>query len=169
MVAVCGFWVAKQRTHSVDRGGAKLGAGFCGVIRWKQWPKVFSWLLMLLIASFQLSLAILFASFPMFFIGNIQLWISQFQLAFFTSRAFLCFWSRVYPNSIEFFEHGIVLYGTFFLPWEQVQVRPSTLYPDRIVVVCGMQGKVPNGTFNVVQVSDQLRHSIFAAAGTRPK
>ncbi len=169
MAAGCGYWVAKKRAHSLQLGGAKLGSGFCGVIRWKHWPKVVSWLAMLLIASFQLSLAILFASYPMLFIGSIQLWISQGQLAFFTSRAFLCFFSRVYPNSIEFFEHGIVLYGTLFLPWEQVSVRQSTLYPDRIVVVCQMKADMQSGNLSVVQVADELRQSVFAVAVTPAK
>ncbi len=163
LVGVCGFWVTKQRLKSVQLGGAKLGAGFCGIIRWRHWPKVASWLVLLSISSFELLLALMFAIMPMMFI-SIQLVMCQVQLAFFTSRAFLCFASRVYPNSIEFFERGIVLYGTWFMPWSAVTVRPSSLYPDRIVVVYQLRPDMPSGILNVVQVTDGLRRQVFAAA-----
>lgn len=42
---------------------------------------------------------------------------------------------RVYPNSIECFENGLALGGTQLIQWDQVELRRSTFFTDRVVVV----------------------------------
>jgi hypothetical protein len=88
----------------------------------------------------------------------------QLQLGCIAGMAFARFLWRVYPNSIEFFAHGISLSGVTLIPWAQVELRRSQYFADRLVVVLRPAANSIVGDTKLVQVSAPLREQLLSTA-----
>jgi hypothetical protein len=86
----------------------------------------------------------------------------QFQLAMFSGFWFARYLWRVYPNSMEFFDHGVSIGGTTFLPWQQVELRPSRYFADRMVLVLRPAADSVTAQTRLAQVPDALRVDILS-------
>lgn len=195
-------YYAKRRQRALDKSGAKIGAAFCGQFHWRYWPIVRTVFTIFFVISIQTLFAVVMAKNLLEYgelNGPISMLIDDWpfshrvlhylhylafldyffyaQYSFFLGYAFSLYRWRVYPNFIEFFEHGIVRKGTFFMPWERIEVRPSSLFADKIVIVVrtckhplvGQEssdstGPKVMGSLTMAQVSDELREKVFAAA-----
>ncbi len=153
-------YYARKRKALLDKSGSKIGSAFCGQFRWRYWPIVRTVATIVFAASFQLLFAVAMAitlldSGEIF--GPISAMIDHLpvshrvlhylhylsfldflfylQYSFSVGYAFSLYRWRVYPNSIEFFEHGIVRKGLALTPWKRIEVRPSSLFADKIAIV----------------------------------
>ena len=104
-----------QRKKLLEKAGWRIGIAYCGEIRWRHWPAVKSVVYMLLLASAQLCLAMMFAT-EVVELPAPYFLVYEIQLGCISGMAFARFLWRVYPNSMEFFEQGISLRGMTFFP-----------------------------------------------------
>jgi len=183
------FHYARKRKRLLDEAGSKIGFGFCGQLRWRHWPIARSVLGIFFTLLWQLGIAVKISS-DLWFHGELNgpvgvsidmLPVSHRVMHYLYYFSFLdyllylgvswgvghsfsiCRW-RAYPGAIEFFSNGIVQRGTLFIPWERVEVRPSSLFADKIaVVVRGGQNSIV-GTTIMAQVTSPLRERVFEAA-----
>lgn len=160
-------FAAARRGKQLGKSGKRLGIAYCGEIRWRHWPLFKCSLLMLTLALLQLFLALLLT-----FSGSgkelsLNFLLFELQLGWFTGLAIARYFWRVYPGGIEFFDRGVCLGGLSFYPWEQVDLRPSQFFRDRIVVVVRTAVGSVDGDTVVAQVTDDLRQRAFAAASAQ--
>jgi len=183
------FHYARKRKRLLDEAGSKIGFGFCGQLRWRHWPIARSVLEIFATLLWQLGIAVKISS-DLWFHGELNGPLGVFidmlpvshrvmhYLYYFSFLDYLLYlgvsWGvghsfsiyrwRAYPGAIEFFSNGIVQRGTLLIPWERVEVRPSSLFADKIAVV--IRGGVNSivGMAIMAQVSDPLRERVFAAA-----
>ncbi len=156
---------ARKRKKLLEQSGPKIGAAFCGQWGWRYWPVTKSLLLILLLVFVQIFVAMTTADDLLQYGLLIPLY--NIQLSWFMGYAFSLYRWRVYPNSVEFFENGISQKGTSLIRWECVEVRRSSSFSDKMVLVLRMSPDSIVGSTLVAQVSDQLRERIFVAANTQ--
>ncbi len=146
----------RRRKKMLEECGKRLGTGYCGLLRWRHWPFLKSWMFTLLVTLFQLGIAVLVSSAPIH-PGMFMYWFYLFQLGIHSGMVFsnLC-WQH-YPNSFTFYENGLVAPTRGYMLWSQVTVRPSTLYPDRMVIVIHPDERGMLGDTKVVQAPKALR------------
>jgi hypothetical protein len=156
----CGIayaYAAYRRSGVLAQAGNRLAIGYTGTLAWRNWPLTKSITLMLLLAVGQLAFAILFSlaqspQSPLF--GS---FVHQIQLGVILGFAIARFVWRVYPGAIEFFEDGVVMGGLSLTAWEQIEIRKSQFFDDRMVIV--VRSAVPStgaSTFLVQLPADQL-------------
>ena len=152
------LFASNRRTQLHKNAGARLCVGFCGQGTWKHWPMALSGLAMLICAVVQVGFIMVLLYFPFGLMNPILL----IQLCAWSGWTLARYFWRVFPNSIEYFEKGIALGGTKFIPWSSVTVRPSALFPNRIVTVY-RHGTPPNtvGDTKVVQVPEEYRQYLL--------
>ncbi len=204
-------YYARKRKRLLDKAGTRIGSAFCGQFRWRYWPLVRTVATILFVASIQLLFATVMAisildSGQIF--GPISMMIDglpvshrvlhylhylsfldflfYFQYSFSVGYVFSLYRWRVYPSTLEFFEHGIVRKGLYLTPWKCIEIRPSAFFDDKIAIVvrssplaiknhaspdfldpkdaAGDSLDVVAGTLTMAQVSDELREKVFAAA-----
>jgi len=204
-------YYAKQRKKLLDKSGSRIGSAFCGQFRWRYWPIVRTVSSIVFAASFQLlfaaAMAITILDSGQIF-GPISMMIDRLpvsyrvlhylhylsfldfffylQYSFSVGYAFSLYRWRAYPNTLEFFEHGIVKKGLSFIPWKRIEVRPSTFFDDKIAIVVrasplaiedrpspdsldskdAARGSLDTvaGTIIMAQVKGELRERVFAVA-----
>ncbi|PHR95700.1 MAG: hypothetical protein COA78_29760 [Blastopirellula sp.] len=161
MLGVSLAYAVHSRKKVLVQSGKKVGYAFCGQIRWQHWPVIKSCLFMSLIALLQLAFAMFIVLAPSNTIHFSNLLIYHIQIGGFVGFAYARYLWRVYPSSIEFFENGIALGGTRFIPWANVTLRNSQFFEDRIAVVYRIQQA---GDTKMAQVSDEFRVELFAVA-----
>jgi hypothetical protein len=159
-------YAAYSRGRLLEMSGQRIAVGYQGTIRWRHWPVVKSSLLMLLLANWQLGCAALSTTAPTgeWFRPSPGFFAFQLQLGFFSGFAFARFLWRVYPSAIEFFENGVALAGMRFIPWQQVDVRPSQYFSDRLVVVVRPAAGSAVASTRLAQVPAAARERILALA-----
>jgi hypothetical protein len=135
VVATAIVLAAHSRNRLLQASGERIGIAYCGALKWAHWPLFKSISYMLLLAAAQLTLAVSFALFPIAETPTPHYIVFQLQLGYFAGLSFTRFLWKVYPNAIEFFDHGLALGGTKLVRWDQVEVRRSQLFTDRVVVV----------------------------------
>ncbi len=189
---LCCVWAvvrfAKKRQRLLQESGRRLGAGFCGQLAWKWWPYAKALLVGALVLTVQLSLAVKMTTelLELGFVNGPLSWyvdrlpvsfrvlewlhfvwlldlLLYLQISSFAGYAFLRIKWRVFPNTVEFFQHGISRSGTHLTGWDCVDVRPSALFADRISLLVRASPKSIGGTTVVVQVSERLRKQVFRA------
>jgi len=197
-------YYAGKRKKLLDKAGLKIGSAFCGQSRWQHWPVVMAFLIVLFRC---ISLLLFAAVIALLLARNLpgpvtsvldRLPVSHRILHYLHYFSFLDYlfyalfpWSvgytlslyrwRAYPNSIEFFEHGIVKKGLSFIPWQHIEVRPSSFFPDKIAIVLRASKWAiadqasPDfldskdsiaGTITMAQVTGKLRERVFAVANS---
>lgn len=117
--------------------GEKWGRAYTGNLKWRHWPVVYSLLLTAIFVLLQLGFAIVSAKTT---ISPITSVIYNVQLSLFGGHAVARYLWRAFPGTLEFYEGGIILSGVHLCAWDDVQLRPSKLFADRIVVVLGPTG-----------------------------
>lgn len=159
---------ASARDKTIKSAGTRIGLGYSGTIAWRHWPVVQSILVMLMLAIAELVMAVGFAFSEPGTGRGFQAIVHQIQLGAVMGYAVARFIWRVYPGAVEFFEAGVVDNGTSLVPWDQMGIRRSQFFPDRIVLVT--QSSVPGRgkSTRVVQVSDDLMHRICPDGSSAP-
>ena len=104
-------------------------------MNWPAWPLVKSIINMLFLSTVQLGFAAAIAFAPSRIMIVPMFLMYHVQLAILFGYMVCRYMWRVYPNSLEFFEHGVARSGVEFRPWSQIELRPSQFFPDRIAVV----------------------------------
>jgi len=158
MVTYC-LWALKRRKKMLSECGQRLGIGYCGVLRWRHWPFIKSWMSTLFVSLIQFGLALLFSTLPLH-PGMFMYWIYLIQLGIHSGMVFSNLLWKNYPSSITFYENGILSPMKIYLPWDKVTVRPSRLYPDRMVVVIHPDANGMLGDTKVVQAPRALRERV---------
>lgn len=146
----------KRRKKMLAQCGKRLGTGFCGLLKWRHWPFLKSWMFTLLVSLFQLGVAALFSHAPIH-PGMFFYWFYLFQLGIHSGMVFSDLLWQNYPNSFTFYENGLVVPNRGYMTWDGVSVRPSTLYPDRMVIVIHPDERGMLGDTKVVQAPKGLR------------
>jgi hypothetical protein len=165
IIAVVMNWESNKRKKLLNISGRRIGVGYCGDLNWRHWPLAKSLLIMLFIGAAQVTFAVAVASIP-----DLPFWspgfiFQQVQLSLFFAFACSRYMWRVFPNSMEFYEHGISSNGTSLIPWNRISIRDSQFFPGRIVMVIRTKvGSIEADTI-VVQVSDFLRMHIAEFRG----
>jgi hypothetical protein len=93
------------------------------------------------------------------------MFITYLRLTWFTAISIARFVWRIYPNMIEFYTNGIVFGGLYLMPWDKTELRPSTLYTDRIVVVLRPLGNQHIDT-KIVRLSQEVKSTLLAMRNT---
>jgi hypothetical protein len=163
IIAVTVAAMANRRKKLFDRSGQRICVAYCGGGRWRRWPLVKSIVAMAALALAQLGLAAAFAVTPSAEVAYVHIVIYQVQLGWFTGVAVSRFRWRVYPHAMEFFDNGVALHGWKFYGWSRAEVRPSTLYADRVVVVLQIQPGSIGGETKIARVTGTLRERVLAA------
>ena len=148
-----------MRTRLLKRAGRRIYIGYCGAFEWRHWPAVKSCIAMGVVAAIQLAIAAALTQDMLRF--GFAATMAQLQIALVAGFALARFIWRVYPSAMEFFENGVALTGVVFLDWEQVDLRSSQTFPDRIVVVVRPIPKSKGGETKIVQVSDAVQEELF--------
>lgn len=155
-------FAVNQRKKLLEKSGRRIGIAYCGEIRWRLWPVIKSSIYMILLATAQLCLALVFATGLIGDVRNPVVLMNQLQLGCIAGFAFARYLWRVYPNSMEFFDNGISLHGMTFIPWAQIDLRSSKYSADRIVVVLRPAVTSVVADTKTAQVTDALRDRLFA-------
>ena len=168
LIGLMMHWWNKRRMRLLAIAGRKVGVGYCGDLDWRHWPLIKSLLIMVAIAVAQLAFA-----FAIMIAGRAALYspgffLQQIQLGVFFGIACSRYIWRLFPNAMEFYEHGISSDGVNLIPWELVTLRDSQFFADRIVAVVRTKvGSIEADTI-VVQVSNSLRGKIKNIANRSP-
>ena len=168
LLGMAAYWsfALNRRKAMLRECGQRLGVGYCGVLRWRHWPFIKSWMGTLLVALLQFAFAMVFATFPIH-PGMFMFWVYLLQLGIHSGMVFSNMMWKYYPGSITFYENGILSPLRIYLPWDKVTVRPSTLYPDRMVVVIHPDANGMAGDTKVVQAHRALRERVLELATIR--
>lgn len=157
LVGACAYRVARR--HELIRlAGKRLGVAFYGSGSWKHGPYVKSIVILLMLAAFQIIVAISIT------VGEVQpttMVLNTLQLTYALSMFAVNFLWRVYPSTLEFFENGVVLHGSVLTTWKHVELRDSQFFDDRVVLVLKPQGTIGTDT-KMARVSASLRASVEA-------
>jgi len=198
---------ARKRKKLLEKTGPKIGVAFCGHFRWRYWPILRMFFTISIAMIFQMiiavAMAIDFVEYGQLLHGPINGMIDLLpvshrvlhylhyfsfldyllyaQTSMFAGYAFSLYRWRAYPNSMEFFEYGIVKKGTLFTPWKRIEVRPSAFFPDKIAIIvrssqlaiedhaspeCVDSKNHIAGSTIMAQVLGELRERVFAAANS---
>lgn len=151
----------RRRLKMLQGSGNRFGMAYCGHQQWRHWPTIKSCIYMIAAAVGQVALALVVAS----GLSERSFWtfalIYQVQIACFAGVALARFIWRVYPNAVEFFEEGIALRGTVFFPWRRVEIRPSALYLDRLVLVLRPENQTVTAETKMALVGHDLRQRVL--------
>ncbi len=156
--------LSAQRRSLLAGSGRRLGMAYCGEGKWRHWPAIYSVLVMLLVAGAQLALSIGLTTLKHDHHGMRIHYLSQIQLAITCGYVMSRFMWRLYPNTIEFFENGVSFNGLSLKPWNAIELRPSELYSDRVVVVLRPPGKAFAVVRKMARVNDALRSVLIDKA-----
>lgn len=167
--------IATRTTLLADAGGP-LGLAFVSEVRWRSWPIFLNCAALLMLAIFQVGMALVISRFlqfewnvpgrttPTLLPAFVQLSIQFIQIPIILGKVSARFVQGAYPMLMEFFDHGIVFQEQYF-PWPQVSVRPSQFFSDRIVVVVKERVEDRFGVLHTVAVSESLRQQVMQRAG----
>lgn len=158
------FIFTSQRSRYLRVAGRRIGVGYNGQIPGKRWPMMVPLAVMCFFGMLQLAIAIWGA---ISFSETIS-WtyvLQQAQTGVF-GGFFLAQLSRGGTfASTEFFENGVMVAGNGFTPWERIQLRPSQLSEDRLVMIT-RAGKTHFGSTTATIFVDQpLREYLLAHYG----
>ena len=81
----------------------------------------------------------------------------SFQNGALTGWLASCWLWRIYPGAVIYYEKGVSFGFSDLLTWDQIELRDSTVYKGRVVIVTQAE---PKDTF-VIQVSDELRDELM--------
>lgn len=158
------YFLSSQREHLLRDAGRRIGVGYNGQIPGKRWPVVLPLFVMGVFAVGQLALAIWAAMMSTETLSWTNV-IQQAQMGVF-GGVFLSHLRRGgSPWATEFFENGVMVAGTGFTPWERIQLRPSQLADDRLVMISRGEQKHFGGTTATILVDRALREYLLAHYG----
>ncbi|MCA9187457.1 MAG: hypothetical protein R3E01_04295 [Pirellulaceae bacterium] len=152
------IYLAGRRQEVLRNTGRRMGVGFLGRMRWQHGPLAMSVLGMLVLGVGQLAIAISLAIFDAMKNQPLAIPVYQVQFAVYTGSMISRFRWKLYPNAVEFFEHGVVFDGRRLIEPERIDLRASEMYRDRVVLVVRPKPNSVVGDTKVVQIPDELRH-----------
>jgi hypothetical protein len=177
VIGLAACWMIRKRRRVLNLAGTKLGSGIVGEWRWRHWVTIKLWFPVIFFALFAVAI-----SFGLFLrIGwfkGLTGWVVIFAIAWslvysIMALGQLTYWLcrymwRVPAGTAEFFENGVVTQAVSFFPWNEVAVRPSTVYPDRFVIVVSITQTRPKSAWTVtfkqmyvIQSAPELRSLIL--------
>jgi len=157
-------WTIKSRRTVLMQAGQKIGLAYCHKVRWQHGPAMLSTASLLFLAAAQLCFALTATGATNGFQSFFGTWDVRVLLGA-TTGWMLCrhLW-RIYPDSVEFFEHGIVIGGTTFCPWTRVSLSPDEQMFERLVVTLRLPFVGKWRSTKRVYVCDGLREKILNIA-----
>lgn len=159
--------LAIRRNRMLRRSGKWLGVAFSGDVQWKHWPVVKCGLMIAGAGCLQFAVSLYFMLEPWRIYSPILL-LYSLQLGYFFGSSISRLHWRSYPGVIEFYEHGITLDGRTLTPWNRVELRESSKFSDRIVLVSDAANISSSRTTQTAQVAGALRkHLLEFAANAR--
>ncbi|MEQ1826602.1 MAG: hypothetical protein ABL921_11685 [Pirellula sp.] len=154
--------LVRKRQLALSHTKQRMGMGFSGTIRWRAWPMICAWLFLLGVTMFTAVLSLATAWLLSRDLPN-RSWFVYLQpmLTRIPTFGFAGFWIarfvwRAYPNAIEVFDTGIIVGAIQFVPFEKLQVKPSSLFSDRVTIV------IDHLDTRVLQLESGLRDWLLA-------
>lgn len=150
-----------RRRALVERSGKRFGVAFFGTANWSGWLPIKSLLLMTSLATIQLLISIGLAYTRD---HSIMTLFNSAQISFVLAHFGVNFLWRVYPSTLEFFQHGVVNGGQLF-PWSGIEIRESQFFNDRVSITLKSPGSSVATITRMARVSDELRNEIVRLSG----
>lgn len=170
ILLMVGF-VSRRRKRMLERSGRLIGVGSSSESQSRNWAVFIAFLVvvlsvvMQLYLTFALSSAISTKGGPNTYFKALNAIMSVSSSFFFTffflmnSIRFLRW--RIHPSTVEFFENGVAWLDTLS-SWDKVELRRSTFYPNRIMVVYRHQQ-----TSGMVWMEETRINSLLAFAAVK--
>ncbi|GAB5402105.1 MAG: hypothetical protein Aurels2KO_03360 [Aureliella sp.] len=152
LVVATVVYLCRQRGKAISLAGMPLARVYVGTFRWRHWPLVFALTQLTGLAAAQLVVAYAMSQTNNSYYSAIN-WI---QTSLFSGYVVARYMWRAFPCTIELFENGVIS-GSTFLSWSECDVRNSTIYPGRIVIV--LKSKDLKDTL-VAHASEDLRNEL---------
>jgi len=158
------FHLSLRRERLLAKAGRRVGQSHFGMAKSRAFGRFATAIGFFFFAIVQVAVSITMImmandTFPWFMV------ISQVQLGIFAGYALMQLRSGRDVGAIEFFEHGIADATQLFTPWDQVVVRPSTLYPHGVNLHIRHTIKQGGATMSTVFVSDELKQYLLKHHG----
>ncbi|RCS41190.1 hypothetical protein DTL42_21710 [Bremerella cremea] len=145
---------SRARHHAMNLGKNWLGISVGGRVWWF-WPRIvvgFVAISIIIIFQFFISISLAFFWTPGWLLSVFSLWLPWESGKNFAKLRF-----GHMNKAIEFFENGIIVDSTQFVPWEQVRLKWWPSVAEQLTVITYLPKGSPIATVYEVGISSQLR------------